>query len=288
MREFKGKTAVVTGAASGIGFALAERCVQKDMRVILADIEEEALSHAVQMLSDQGGTVLPVVTDVSTPGDVETLAQQALDAYGAVHLLCNNAGVGAGGTIWESSLVEWEWVMGVNLWGVIHGIRVFVPIMLSQDTECHIVNTASISGVLSNPSASYQVTKHAVVALSEHLYHSLEQQETKIKTSVLCPGFVKTGILNSGRNMTPDMAHETGTATLFSPEDDEEAKWAEIAANWKVVEPAQIAACVFEAIKEERFYIFTHTEFNEYVRARMTDIVEARNPSWWKLLDDTK
>ncbi|MCB0135864.1 MAG: SDR family NAD(P)-dependent oxidoreductase, partial [Caldilineaceae bacterium] len=139
MQEFRNKVAVVTGAASGIGRGIAERCAQEGMNVVLADIEEPALQEATESMRRSGATVLSVRTDVSKAGDVEELARKTLDAFGAVHLLFNNAGVGAGGSVWESTLADWQWVMGVNLWGVIHGIRTFVPIMLAQDTECHIV-----------------------------------------------------------------------------------------------------------------------------------------------------
>ena len=203
MKEFKGKVAVITGAASGIGLAIARRCVREGMRVVLADVEQSALEQAEKSLTAMGGVVKPVLTDVSKPEQVEALAKEAVKAFGAVHLLFNNAGVGAGASIWETSLADWEWVIGVNLWGVLHGIRVFVPIMLDQDTDCYIVNTASVAGLLNhNFCASYQVTKHAVVALSEHLYLTLTQQGSKIKTSVLCPGFVRTRIISSSRNRT--------------------------------------------------------------------------------------
>jgi NAD(P)-dependent dehydrogenase (short-subunit alcohol dehydrogenase family) len=201
MREFTGKVAVITGAASGIGRGLAQRCVEEGMRVVLADIEAPALAQAEAELRGAGATVLAVPTDVAQARAVEALAERTMQTFGAVHLLCNNAGVGAGGSIWESSLDDWEWVLGVNLWGVIHGVRSFVPLMLAQDTACHVVNTASIAGLLSyHPSASYQVTKHAAVALSEHLYHSLAERQAKIGVSVLCPGWVRTRILESARN----------------------------------------------------------------------------------------
>ena len=167
VKDFKDKVAVVTGAASGIGRALAERCAQEGMKVVLAGINAENLKKTEQVLRAEGAIVLSVPTDVAKLADIEALAQKTLSAFGAVHLLFNNAGVGAGSTIWESSLADWQWVMGVNLWGVIFGLRIFVPIMLAQDTECHIVNTASIVGLMPpfHPFAPYQVSKHAVVAL---------------------------------------------------------------------------------------------------------------------------
>src|ERR1700733_1304081 len=145
MKEFRDKVAVITGAASGLGRAMAERCVQEGMKVVLADVEVEALTKTEASMKASGATVLAIRTDVSEASDVEALAQKTLEVFGAVHLLCNNAGVGTGSAIWKSTIADWEWIIGVNLWGVIHGVRVFVPIMLEQDTECHIVNTASMA-----------------------------------------------------------------------------------------------------------------------------------------------
>ena len=196
MQAFNDKVAVITGAASGIGRAIAERCVQEGMKVVLADVEVEALTQTEADMKTAGATVLAVLTDVAQAADVEALAHKTLDAFGAVHLLCNNAGVGAGTSIWESPIADWEWVMGVNLWGVIHGVRVFVPIMLAQDTACHIVNTASMAGLVSGSGLGvYRVTKHGVVTLSETLYHELVQRGAKVKVSVLCPGYVNTRIM---------------------------------------------------------------------------------------------
>ena len=209
MKEFKGKVAVITGAASGIGRGIAERCAQESMKVVLADVEKNALAQTAAEMHATGATVLAVLTDVSKASDVEVLAQKTLDAFGAIHVVCNNAGVDAIGSSWESMLNDWQWVMGVNLWGVIHGVRVFVPIMLAQDTEGHIVNTASIAGLLPyHPlSASYHVTKHGVVALSEQLYHELAQRGAKVKVSVLCPGGVSTRIMDAERNRPTALQH---------------------------------------------------------------------------------
>lgn len=279
MREFKGKVAVITGAASGIGLGLARRCAREGMRVVLADVEQSPLEQAEKELTALGGKVLPVLTDVSKADDVTKLAEKTIESFGAVHLLCNNAGVGgAAGAVWESSLAEWEWAIGVNLWGVIHGIRSFVPIMLSQDTECHIVNTASTAGLLPyHPGAAYQVTKHAVVALSEHLHRSLAEKSAKVKASVLCPGFVKTRILSSLRNQPAECRVETSARPL-SPE-AEEAAWKYVEKQFKVLSPDQTADMVFTAVREERFYILTHPEFNEAVKKRMEDILQGRNPA---------
>jgi len=207
MKAFQGKVAVVTGAASGIGRALAERCAQEGMKVVLADIEGQALLQASGDLAAQGAQTLAVPTDVSQAGEVETLARKAFEAYSAVHLLFNNAGVGAGTTAWESTLADWEWVLGVNLWGVIHGLRAFVPRMLAQETECHVVNTASVAGLLPGRGV-YGVSKHAVVALSEALSADLGQQRSKIGVSVLCPGYVNTRILDSSVRHRPPVTGE--------------------------------------------------------------------------------
>ncbi len=186
---------MITGAASGIGRAIAERCVNEGMKVVLADVEKESLARAVAELSARGATVLNVRTDVSKRSDVEDLARRALDAFGQVYLLFNNAGVAAGGSPWEATWNDWEWVIGVNLWGVINGVKVFTPLMLAQKTEGHIVNTASGAGlVVGGFSAPYSVTKHGAVALSESLYLNLQTRGSLVKVSVLCPGMVRTGI----------------------------------------------------------------------------------------------
>jgi NADP-dependent 3-hydroxy acid dehydrogenase YdfG len=174
VKDLKDKVAVITGAASGIGRAIAERCGQEGMKVVIADVEKGSLRQTAKEIKAEGVEVMPVLTNVSKYRDVERLAKKTLDAYGSVDLLFNNAGVTTGTVIWESTLADWKWLLGVNLWGVIHGIRVFVPIMLKQDTECHIVNTASMAALISYPGRGiYTVTKHAVLALSEKLYHEL-------------------------------------------------------------------------------------------------------------------
>ncbi len=277
MKDFKDKVAVVTGAASGIGRAIAERCVQEGIKVVLADVEELALAQTEQELRAKGATVLAVRTDVSKAAEVEALAQKTLKAFGAVHLLFNDAGVGAGTTVWESSLADWQWVIGVNLWGVIHGLRVFVPIMLAQDTECHIVNTASVAGLVNyHPTAAYQVTKHAVVALSENLYYSLAQRKAKVKASVLCPGWVNTRIIDSDRNRPPELQNPPVSGPI-SPElvaVFQGMRQAALAG----MSPQEVADDVFKAIRAEQFYILTHPEFNPAVQKRMEDILQQRNP----------
>ncbi len=275
MREFKDKVAVITGAASGIGRAIADRCVQEGMKVVLADVQLEALTKAEASMKASGATVLAVQTDVSQASDVDALAQKTLEVFGAVHLLCNNAGVGTAAPIWESTIADWEWVIGVNLWGVIHGVRVFVPIMLEEDTECHIVNTASLAGLISSPGlGAYKVTKHAVVTLSETLYHELAERGSKVKVSVLCPGTVSTRIMESERN-------RPGHLVTMAPLDPAAgARWEALRKGVAAGMPAgQVADAVFDAIRSDQFYILTHPEGKEYVRTRMEDILQRRIPT---------
>jgi NAD(P)-dependent dehydrogenase (short-subunit alcohol dehydrogenase family) len=272
VREFAGKVAVITGAASGIGRALAERCARESMRVALADVEPAALDRAAADLRASGAEVLAVTTDVSKAGDVQALAQQTLDAFGAVHLLCNNAGVGAGTTVWESTLADWEWVMGVNLWGVIHGVRTFVPMMLAQGDECHVVNTASIAGLIAGPALGvYKVTKHAVVTLSETLHYDLAMRGANIGVSVLCPEWVNTRIMESARNR-PEAFQNDPAAEQITPE--ALAAWRYMsAAVQSGMSPAEVADQVFAAIGEGRLYILTHPATKTLVRERMEQIL---------------
>ena len=275
MKEFKGKVAVVTGAASGIGLALAHRFAQAGMRVVLADVEPAALADAARAVGAGGAETLAVRTDVSKAADVEALASRAQAAFGAVHVLCNNAGVAISGPTWLQTLSDWEWVLGVNLWGVIHGVRVFTPIMLAQGDEAHIVNTASIAGMLCGPGTSvYNVSKHGVVALSETLHHELALLAAPVKVSVLCPGFVSTRILDSARNRPAQLAD---TAAALPGRDEMEQAVRQLIATG--LPPEQVAAVVFDAIRAERFYVFPHPEWIERIRARMEDIVAARNPT---------
>jgi NAD(P)-dependent dehydrogenase (short-subunit alcohol dehydrogenase family) len=277
MKDFRDKVAVITGAASGIGRALAEHCAREGMWVVLADIEESVLARTGQELRDAGAAVLGVPTDVSCAGDVERLARRALDAYGAVHMLFNNAGVSAGTTLWESTPADWEWVMGVNLWGVIHGVRTFVPIMLAQNTACHIINTASVNGLLSGVvNGIYHVTKHGVVTLSETLYQELQRRGAQIRVSVLCPAGVNTRIVDSARNRPAHLQNKR--APELSP-DAAARMQAARAAMEREMPPRQVAEKVFAAIREEKFYILTHPEWKDAVRTRMEDILLERNPS---------
>jgi NAD(P)-dependent dehydrogenase (short-subunit alcohol dehydrogenase family) len=277
MKNFKDKIAVVTGAASGIGRGLAERCLQEGMKVVLADVEDEALAKAERDLRASGAPVLAVRTDVSRASDVSALAQKTLEEFGAVHMLFNNAGVGTGSTVWECSLEDWQWVISVNLWGVIHGVRMFVPIMLEQDTECHIVNTASVAGLVPyHPSSPYHVTKHAVVALSENLYYSLAERKAKVNVSVLCPGYVNTQIMDSGRNRPPELQN-VSTIDQTSKEFQKVIQEMHRAIQ-SGMSPHLVADYVFNGIREEKFYILTHPEYMPVVKKRMEKIMGTVNP----------
>jgi NAD(P)-dependent dehydrogenase (short-subunit alcohol dehydrogenase family) len=275
MKDFKDKVAVITGGASGIGRALADRCVGEGIKVVLADVDEVNLSQAESELKASGGTVLAVTTDVSKRSDVELLARRALDAFGQVHLLFNNAGVAAGGTPWEATWNDWEWVIGVNLWGVIHGVKVFTPLMLAQNTECHIVNTSSTAGLVAGGgSAPYAATKHAVVALSESLYLALQQRKSLVNVSVLCPGLVRTNIINTDLHRPAELRNEPVPLT---PE-----MQAGLAAFKAAIEasmpPSQVADVVFEAIGKEQFYILPHPEWTEVIQLRMDKLLRMENP----------
>ncbi len=275
MQEFQGKVAVITGAASGIGRGIAERCVNEGMKVVLADINEDSLTKAEAELSALGGTMIAVKTDVSKRCDVELLADRAMNAFGQVHLLFNNAGVTAGGVPWEASWNDWEWVIGVNLWSVIHGVKVFTPLMLAQNTESHIINTSSLAGLIVGAgSAPYAATKHAVVALSESLYLSLQEQSSLVKVSVLCPGLVRTNIVDAERNRPEDLCDEPVSRT---PEmlARQAAFKAAIEAS---MSPRQVADIVFDAIRAEQFYILPHPEYAEVIQLRTDKLLRLENP----------
>ncbi len=275
MKEFKDRVAVITGAASGIGRGIAERCVREGMKVVLAGINEANLSKVETELRALGGTTLIVRTDVMNRNDLELLARKTLDTFGAVHLLVNNAGVGAGMSPWDATWNDWEWVISVNLWGVIHGVKVFTPIMLAQNTECHIVNTASLAGLTAGySSAPYAVTKHAVVALSECLYLALEQRNARVKVSVLCPGNVKTNIMRADRNRPPRFRDET----VEIPAHEQAFRDFMNAFVEAGISPLQVADQVFGAIKEERFYILTHPEYTPGIQLRMDSLLRGDNP----------
>lgn len=281
MKDLSNKVAVVTGAANGIGRALAARCAREGMKVVLADIEAAALTQTARELEAGNTDILVVRTDVSKADEVETLAHMTLDRFGAIHLLFNNAGVIKGGLLWECSLSDWEWMIGVNLWGVVHGVRTFVPLMLAQDVECHIVNTASIAGLIAPPNQGiYNVTKHGVVALTETLYRELAERDAKLKVSVLCPSHVRTRIYDAERNRLP--MYYGGDIAEPMPQKALETIWSEIAERYKdyggMLSPEYIADCTFDAIRDERLYILTHPELNPLLLERTEAITHGRNP----------
>ena len=281
MREFASKVAVITGAASGIGYGIAERCAREGMRIVLADIERGALTKAERNIKATGAEALAVRTDVSKAKDVEALSQKTLDAFGAVHLLFNNAGVGPGWTTWGSSLADWQWILGVNLWGVIYGVHFFVPIMLKQDTECHIVNTASVGGLLAIAgTAPYAVSKHGVVALSETLYRELARGGYKVGVSVLCPGLIKTNIVECNRNRPRELQNKPGEG-MDTPDPGIQASRQRTKQGVeKGMPPQQLADVVFDAIRENKFYVLPNADlFRPMIRARLEDIAQERNPT---------
>ncbi|MGH3055390.1 MAG: SDR family NAD(P)-dependent oxidoreductase, partial [Gaiellaceae bacterium] len=271
MREFKDRVAVVTGAASGVGYAMAERFAAAGMKVVLADVEDAALARAASALQAKGARTLAVRTDVAKAADVSALAEKTLSTFGVVHIVCNNAGVGGEpAPVWEQTLESWRWVIDVNLWGVIHGIRTFVPILLQQGTEGHIVNTASMAGHISLPMMSvYHATKFAVVTISETLHLELAMMGAQVKASVLCPGFVRTNIMDSQRNRPDEL--RTPDRPITEAEQAMQAAFDQFVAAG--MPPAEVATRVFEAIRDERFYIFSHPDFLAAIRSRMQTIL---------------
>lgn len=280
MNEFAGKVAVITGAGSGFGREFARLGARLGAKLVLSDVHEGSLLELQKELEGQGAEVLVQRTDVSKAAEVEALAARAFERFGTVHLLFNNAGVGAGGLLWENSIADWEWVLGVNLWGVIHGVRSFTPRMIEQgrkDPEYrgHIVNVSSIAGLLSAPGMGvYNVSKHAVVTLSETLFHDLRQVAAPIGVSLLCPGFVPTGISNSHRNRPADLANEA------PPTPSQQLAQAMIkkAVESGKVSAVDVAEMTFAAIREDRFYVLTHPKLTAAAAMRLEDVVSQSNP----------
>jgi NAD(P)-dependent dehydrogenase (short-subunit alcohol dehydrogenase family) len=271
MKQLSGKVAVVTGAASGIGLALAEAFAAEGMRVVLADIEADPLRDAASRLLRTGHDASSLRTDVSKASDVQELARFTLRQYGAVHIVCNNAGVGIGGALWEHTIKDWEWLLAVNLWGVIHGIRTFVPIMLRQGDECHIVNTASAAGLDARPwLGMYSASKYAVVAISEALRQELAMTGTKIGVSVLCPAIVNTRIGEAERNRPPALANDSELGAPPQAQDFGEAFRAMLAAG---IPPGDVADAVVAAIRIDRLYILPHADTETRLQGRLDRIL---------------
>ena len=276
METFRDRVAVVTGAASGIGLALAERFATEGMKVVMADVEAAALERAAAAVRASARAVLPVRVDVSRPEDVERLAGETYAAFGAAHVVCNNAGVAVLGAVHEHSLADWQWVIGVNLWGVIHGVRAFLPRMLAGGDEGHIVNTASMAGLTTAPFMSvYDVTKHGVVALSESMYKELEATGAPIGVSVVCPGLINTAIMRSSRNRPPELAEEGKAGPMAQA-------FGQALADRLVsgYPPSEVADQVLRGIRRKRFYIVpAQPEVRQWATVRAQDIIELRNPT---------
>ena len=280
MKEFKDKVAVITGAASGIGYALAERCIKEGMKVVLADIDEKYLRRAHRKLEKIGGTFITLVTDVSKASDVEALAKKTLETYGAVHMLFNNAGIGHPKYTWNYTLKDWEWQLGVCLWGVIHGVRIFAPIMLKQDTECHIINTASMEGLVSGSGlggAVYGLSKHAVVSLTETLRNDLDLKGGKLKVSVLCPGFVITRIFRGDIHRPEEYQNDPSILIEDTRAEDYAARIVDAGAFslTSMMKPEEVADITFQGIKDEKLYILTHKDqlMKRIVKERFDEIL---------------
>lgn len=282
MKKFEGRTAVITGAASGFGLEAARIAAGLGMKVVMADVQADALETAAAEIAALGATVLPFRLDVSKAAEVEALGAAAFDRFGAPHFVFNNAGVGAGGLIWETSSKDWDWVLGVNVMGVAHGIRVFTPMMLAAAAadptyEGHITNTASMAGLLNAPNMGvYNASKAAVVAMSETLYQDLKLVTDQIGASVLCPYFVPTGITRSHRNRPVEMSDSalklTRSQLIGQANSDKAVGSGKVSA-------AAVAQFVFDAVAEQRFYVYSHPRSLASVQVRMEDIVIARNPT---------
>jgi NAD(P)-dependent dehydrogenase (short-subunit alcohol dehydrogenase family) len=281
MKTFAGRTAVITGAGSGFGLEASRIAAKLGMNIVMADVQQDALDAAAAEIGALGAPVLPLRLDVAKAAEVEALGAAAFARFGAPHLVFNNAGVGAGGLIWETSLKDWEWVVGVNLMGVAHGIRVFTPMMLTAaakdaNYEGHIVNTASMAGLLNAPNMGvYNATKSAVVAISETLYQDLKLVTEQISASVLCPFFVPTGITHSDRNRPADMRNDakpTKSQLIGQAMSDKAVSSGKVTA-------AQVAQFVFDAVAARQFYIYSHPKSLASVQVRLEDIMLPRNPT---------
>ena len=277
--HFQGKTAVLTGAGSGFGLECARIGARLGMNLVLVDVQQDALDKAEAEMKALGVPVLARQVDVANAKAMEQLASDVQQRFGAPHLVFNNAGVGAGGLVWENSVADWEWVLGVNLWGVVHGVRLFTPMMLEAakadpDYRGHIVNTASMAGLLTPPNMGiYNVSKHAVVSLTETLYQDLQLVSDQVSASVLCPYFVPTGISQSQRNRPADLAAEKPTASQLIGQAQSDK-----AVSSGKVSAADVAQKVFDAVASGQFYIYSHPQALGNVQSRMEAIVQGINP----------
>jgi len=278
--NFTGKTAVLTGAGSGFGLECARLAAQRGMNLVLVDVQQDALDTAAAELAATGCPVLAQRVDVANAAHMEQLSLAVQQHFGAPHFVFNNAGVGAGGLLWENSVADWEWVLGVNLWGVIHGVRLFTPMMLQAARadpawRGHIVNTASMAGLLTPPNMGiYNVSKHAVVSLTETLYQDLRLVTEQISASVLCPYFVPTGISHSQRNRPDNIKDEA-----LTPSQRIGQAMSEKAVGSGKVSARDVACKVFEAVQNDQFYIFSHPHALGNVQSRMEAIVRSENPA---------
>jgi NAD(P)-dependent dehydrogenase (short-subunit alcohol dehydrogenase family) len=274
VKEFKGKVAVVTGAAGGIGRALAQVAAGEGMSVLIADVDDAELRETAKLIEQRGGKVRATHTDVSDAAQVETLAETAWSEFGAAHTVFNNAGVMLGGLSWERSLDDWQWVLGVNLWGVIHGLRSFVPRLIEQGQPAHVVNTASVAALVAGPFLSpYLASKHAVLAVTESAHHELELMSSPVRMSLLCPGAVKTGISDSER-VRPDELPSRGSSNAG---DDAFASALRSGID-KGSDPLDVARIVFAALREDKFWILPHPEFKALVEKRTQSLLDETNP----------
>ncbi len=282
MNPLQGGIAVITGAASGFGLEASRVAARLGMKVVMADVQADALELSRHDIEGLGAQVLALRTDVSRASDVDALAQATVQRFGVPHFVFNNAGVGAGGLIWEHSAKDWEWVFGVNVMGVAHGVRAFTPLMLAAAGadpayRGHIVNTASMAGLLNPPNMGlYNASKHAVVALSETLYQDLSLVTDRLHAHVLCPYFVPTGITRSDRNRPPEMADAAARPTRSQA--IQQAMIDQAVSKGRVT-AAQVAQFVFDACRDQRFYIYSHPQALAAVQTRLEDIMTPRNPS---------
>jgi NAD(P)-dependent dehydrogenase (short-subunit alcohol dehydrogenase family) len=280
IEDFKGKTAVLTGAGSGFGLECARVGARLGMNLVLMDVQQDALDAAAAEMTAAGAQVLARRVDVSSAEQMDALATEVQQRFGAPHFVFNNAGVGSGGLIWENSVKDWEWVLGVNLWGVIHGVRLFTPMMLAAAKadpayRGHIVNTASMAGLLTPPNMGiYNVSKHAVVSLTETLYQDLKLVSDQVSASVLCPYFVPTGISQSHRNKPAELADEQATQSQLIGQ-----AMSDKAVSSGKITAAQVAEMVFNAMRADQFYIYSHPKALGNARQRFDAIVAGTNPA---------